>query len=299
MKRRFNVRFKTTPVYLELEPFKDFLEHIPFSLVNFLRVYEKHAMTVYKALLSDKRVLVLGSKSSVWEVICTTCGLARLVKPLKGLLEFHLHPYVNLEDLSFLSRVYVAGAANPVFRVNSEWWDLLLDLDESTTSTNYTQELTEQDQCFLSRVLLDLDNHTEDTLRLEFIKYTQNLISAENRTLLYKYFKASNCSEPSEVYRFSMQAMLKQATEDSSSLLAVYEKLNNQLTDENSKLELVNILSQENFILGALDLDDEGVVLIVFTILYKIQQLPQAKELLRKLHKHHLKKYKLFKNNLK
>jgi hypothetical protein len=110
-------------------------------------------MTIYNALLAEKRILFLGFGCSAGEVcnyVLATCCM--VCPPLTGLID-RVFPYTNLCYLDFLSVYhykdyvvlipvdnlrpgYITGVTNPMFEEHPEWWDILCNITTGKVTVN-------------------------------------------------------------------------------------------------------------------------------------------------------------------
>jgi len=141
-------------------------------------------MTIYNALLAEKRILFLGFGSSAGEVcnyVLATCCM--VCPPLTGLID-RVFPYTNLCYLDFLSVPgYLTGVTNPMFEEHPEWWDILCNISTGkiTVNANMITDIPEKyvpaDNELMAEVNYNVNAHYgEDKVRSLFQDYTQHLI---------------------------------------------------------------------------------------------------------------------------
>ena len=173
------------------------------SVQTLLSKFGKQTMMIMNAVLQERRVLFLAKMAPAKEVcdlVLATCCLVS--PPLFGLVQ-RSYPYANLNDLDFLEvKGYIAGVTNPVFEGNSNWWDLLCNLDTGkvvtsaeharakaaqssspSRATMHAQDIPEGrthddiDKVFIERVLSGVRRRFgERWVRAQFRDYTQRLL---------------------------------------------------------------------------------------------------------------------------
>eukprot|EP01105_Mastigella_eilhardi_P014274 TRINITY_DN3257_c0_g1_i1.p1 TRINITY_DN3257_c0_g1~~TRINITY_DN3257_c0_g1_i1.p1 ORF type:complete len:506 (-),score=90.21 TRINITY_DN3257_c0_g1_i1:713-2197(-) len=124
---------KKMPVYIPLTQFPD--EVGDYQLTTLFRKFGRQTMTIFNALLLEKRIVFLGfnagnkDASAAAADACTAgdvcayvlAALCMVCPPLKGLAS-RAFPYTNLCFLDFLNVPgYVAGVTNPMFEEHPEW----------------------------------------------------------------------------------------------------------------------------------------------------------------------------------
>ncbi|CCI44508.1 unnamed protein product [Albugo candida] len=125
-------------------------QHDDGLLSNLIATFGEQTMSIYNAVLSGARVIVLG--------------------------------YANLNDLSFLSVPgYIAGVTNPMFKSKREWWDVLCDITTSEVFTSWPNERDEfevVDKTFLQDVMDGMRaGFPEEWIRCRFEEFTsQNVV---------------------------------------------------------------------------------------------------------------------------
>ncbi len=107
------------------------------SVQTLLSKFGKQTMKIYNAVLQERRVLFLAKMApakDVCDLVLSACCLVS--PPLFGVVQ-RSFPYANLNDLSWLEvKGYIAGVTNPVFEGNSNWWDLICNLDTGKVQTS-------------------------------------------------------------------------------------------------------------------------------------------------------------------
>eukprot|EP01027_Heterolobosea_sp_BB2_P017149 GEZU01024324.1.p1 GENE.GEZU01024324.1~~GEZU01024324.1.p1 ORF type:complete len:315 (-),score=82.21 GEZU01024324.1:325-1269(-) len=150
-------------------------------------------MTLYNAILCEKRVVFLGYNQSAGDVCAYTLSAVMLVAPpLRGMIARRVFPYASLVNLQFLNEPgFIAGVTNPMFEHRSAWWDVLCDLDTGKIKKNpNTYNLDESafasfDQKFIANIMSMISSHvtkgvgssySEDIIRSHFQAYTRDLV---------------------------------------------------------------------------------------------------------------------------
>ncbi|ODQ81501.1 hypothetical protein BABINDRAFT_159782 [Babjeviella inositovora NRRL Y-12698] len=101
-----------------------------------LRIYgpgTPPVIVLINAVLSHRRIVVLGYHEPAQTVCDYVCHLVQLVNGgglLTDLLR-RVFPYIDISKLDTLEPLesYIIGTANPIFKQNPRWWDVLWDLD--------------------------------------------------------------------------------------------------------------------------------------------------------------------------
>ena len=104
------------------------------SVLMLLSKFGKQTMKIMNAVLQERRVLFLAKMAPTKEVcdlvLSACCPCRRHIWDAAGV------SYANLNDLDWLEvKGYIAGVTNPVFEGNSNWWDLLCNLDTGKVQT--------------------------------------------------------------------------------------------------------------------------------------------------------------------
>lgn len=154
------------------------------NVLSLVQKFGIQTMTIYNAILSEKRIFFLGFdrpagelSSYVLSAICLVCP------PFTGLVA-NSFPYTNLCYLDFLTVPgFIAGVSNPMFEERGEWWDVLCNIQTGRVTVNPKlagvfpdPSLSEIDSDLLEEVEFYKSSHFgEDKIRGLFQKYTQNL----------------------------------------------------------------------------------------------------------------------------
>eukprot|EP01107_Rhizomastix_libera_P015663 TRINITY_DN601_c0_g1_i1.p1 TRINITY_DN601_c0_g1~~TRINITY_DN601_c0_g1_i1.p1 ORF type:complete len:745 (+),score=211.90 TRINITY_DN601_c0_g1_i1:128-2236(+) len=156
-----------------------------YTIYSLYLKFGRQIMTIYNALLLEKRVMFLGYNSSSSEVcqyvLASVCMISSV---LKGVIQ-RAFPYVNLLYTQFLEMPgYVAGVTNPVFEEHSEWWDVLCNLQTGKVIINpkIASMFPLDSHSSVDNDLMDIIEHhiqqkcTEEVIRSLFMKYTQHIV---------------------------------------------------------------------------------------------------------------------------
>jgi hypothetical protein len=173
------------------------------SLLLLVKTFKDNIMTLYNALLQEKKVMFLGHNLPSWTICRYVISSCLLLAPIHNVLIERAYPLTYLGGFGFQnSSGYIVGVSNPFFVEKEVYWDVLCDINSGTIKThnagfaaNLTKSLfgwTKQklqgeadrkksnpDQWFMSTINRGLkQNCTESWLRDQFRKYTQELIDA-------------------------------------------------------------------------------------------------------------------------
>ncbi|XP_004349898.1 hypothetical protein CAOG_01378 [Capsaspora owczarzaki ATCC 30864] len=157
------------------------------SVSKLVTTFAPGFMTLYNALLLEKRVIFVGYNRSASEVVNLVLAACQLIcPPISGLIK-RCFPYTNLSNMTFLefrNYGYLVGVTNPIFRDNTEWWDVLCNLETGKVIHNpkflpppETERHAASDAEFLADVLAKIEGHVaEESIRQLFTDYTQRIM---------------------------------------------------------------------------------------------------------------------------
>ncbi|CCI44504.1 unnamed protein product [Albugo candida] len=157
-------------------------QHDDGLLSNLIATFGEQTMSIYNAVLSGARVIVLGYNQPAGRVCSYVLAMSALICPPLSGLSHRQFPYANLNDLSFLSVPgYIAGVTNPMFKSKREWWDVLCDITTSEVFTSWPNERDEfevVDKTFLQDVMDGMRaGFPEEWIRCRFEEFTsQNVV---------------------------------------------------------------------------------------------------------------------------
>jgi len=109
-----------------------------FQIRSLIKTFGEGTMAIFNAVLSEKRVLFVGYGQNT-ETLCAAvlATVKMMCPPLFSLATTRAFPYNNIADLDFLSVAgYIAGVANPMFEMHTEWWDVLCNVENGKISFN-------------------------------------------------------------------------------------------------------------------------------------------------------------------
>jgi hypothetical protein len=268
--RKFNV---SIPLALEEDEIGD--ERV--SLTKLVQKFKNQTMSLFNAILEQKRVLFIGHGISVGELCCYVLATCLMVcPPLKGILKARVFPYQNLnpENCEFVNVPgYITGVVNPIFKTRTDLWDVLCDLDDGTITINPLGErivsdmqlgaenlYKQVDNQFMDQILSMINSHalkglnplySEDSVRSHFQEYAKRILNMGIGQALFEDEETKKSIEYSNLHRIKL-IKLSQTCEEFKELLA---KSKGQCTIrgcdvENSimQLRLCKNLSEEEII---------------------------------------------------
>jgi hypothetical protein len=130
-------------------------------------------MTIYDAMISDKKILFIGDANTSCEKLCNYVFSCLDILPSNSLYK-RLHPYKNLYDLDFLkANNSVYAVTNPIFKNKTDCWDIMCEIDTGkiVISEKYKSQfsLKESDQFFIKELLYKIKN--EGLSEYEVVRY--------------------------------------------------------------------------------------------------------------------------------
>jgi hypothetical protein len=155
----------------------------PSKIADLIKTFKESTMTIYDALISDKKILFIGDANTSCEKLCNFLFSCIDMIGNPSILK-RLHPYKNLYDLDFLkSANSVYAVTNPIFKNKTDCWDIMCEIDTGKIlmSEKYkTQFLAinrESDQFFIKELLYKIknDNISEYEIERYFRTYTNHL----------------------------------------------------------------------------------------------------------------------------
>lgn len=154
------------------------------SVLTLVNKFGHQTMTIYNAILSEKRIFFLGFDRPAGDLSTFVLAAIRLVcPPFTGLIA-NSFPYTNLCYLDFLTVPgFIAGVSNPVFEERGEWWDVLCNIQTGRVTVNPKlagvfpdPALAELDADLMNEVEFYKSSHFGDDKILSlFQRYTQRL----------------------------------------------------------------------------------------------------------------------------
>ncbi|KDO28207.1 hypothetical protein SPRG_06256 [Saprolegnia parasitica CBS 223.65] len=153
-------------------------QHEEGLLLDLIAKFGAETMTLYNAVLTGARIIMLGYTLPAGEVCNYVLSMSALLcPPLVGIL-YRQFPYANLTDLAFLQVPgFIAGVTNPMFKGKKEWWDVLCDLSSGDIVTNLPTEKDDADASDHDFILEVMDGiaagFSEEWVRCMFEDYTR------------------------------------------------------------------------------------------------------------------------------
>lgn len=153
------------------------------NVLSLVQKFGVQTMTIYNAILSEKRIFFLGFDRPAGELSSYVLSAICLVCPHFTGLIANSFPYTNLCYLDFLSVPgFIAGVSNPVFEERGEWWDVLCNIQTGRVTVSPRlagvfpdPALAEVDADFMEEVEFYKNSHFgEDKIRGLFQRYTQD-----------------------------------------------------------------------------------------------------------------------------
>lgn len=248
-------------------------EVLEASLIGLIQIFGAQTISIYTALLTQKRILFSGFQlpaSDVCNAVLSACLLVST--PLEGQLQ-RAYPYSNLTNLKFLEDAgYIAGVTNPIFEQRPTWWDLNCNIasKELLFAPGYQDELTAaQQQCegmasadadFIQVVLTGIKRGLgEQWVRDQFRDHTLHLLDMAREVAVFKDSAFEQQQQAAHAYKLKglksssqYQAYLLQtATLERESALApnhaqIRKSLARLRVRENQGAEVAGILSSLN-----------------------------------------------------
>lgn len=188
--RTVPVRLGTGAIFNVHVPLASFpSEAVDFKVADLLARFGSQVMTIFNAVVLEKRVIFLGFNCPMEELCKTVLAAAATVAPpLRDVLH-RVFPYTSLSYLDFEKLPsYILGVSNPVFEAHADWWDLLCDIQTGRVTVNPRTGAdlarvcaaaaapdaalyAELERCARARL-------GEDVLRARFQRYTQTIADA-------------------------------------------------------------------------------------------------------------------------
>mmetsp|Transcript_24203 Transcript_24203/g.43022 ORF Transcript_24203/g.43022 Transcript_24203/m.43022 type:complete len:341 (+) Transcript_24203:128-1150(+) len=103
--KKLKTKFRGEIVKVHIPLFSLSSELAPYSILLLCEKLHDLVMTVYDALLSNKRIIVLGEHSRAEEVVSAVLAVVHLVSPPFGhIVTRYVYPYATLDDIDFLNK---------------------------------------------------------------------------------------------------------------------------------------------------------------------------------------------------
>lgn len=152
------------------------------QLASLVRRFGAQTMTLFNAVLLQKRLLFLGNDVAAGDVCAAVQSISVVFSDAFPSVFARSHPYRNLTSLEFTTVPgYIAGAANPMFEQHTEWWDVCANLATAKVTTSPTTwrdpASSRVDNEFLARVQVAVDAHVSEDMLLDMFRgYVQHIV---------------------------------------------------------------------------------------------------------------------------
>jgi hypothetical protein len=155
----------------------------PSRIIELITTFKEGTMTIYDALISDKKILFIGDASTSCEKLCNFVFSCIDMVGSTSLLK-RLHPYKNLYDLDFLKVTNsVYAVTNPIFKNKTDCWDIMCEIDTGKIiqsekyKTHAVNINKESDQFFVKELLYKIKNEGISEYEIEryFKLYTNHI----------------------------------------------------------------------------------------------------------------------------
>lgn len=179
------------------------------SLVKLLSKFRNETMTIFNAIMEERRVLFFGTggdKQSISSICFSVLSSCLLISPtFTNILEYKVYPYNTMRDLAFTNnKSYIAGMKHPdsKYKVN---WDILCDCVSGKVIVNpespYYQEMhspkshDKVDHGFICSMLSLIDSYAlkgykletlETSIRVHFQEYSKRLANMSCGTIEFE-----------------------------------------------------------------------------------------------------------------
>jgi hypothetical protein len=142
--QHFDIEVNKTKIRVENILTQNEEKIFPSKLNDLILTFKDGVMTIYDALLSDKKILFVGDSNTSCEKLCNyVFSCLDLVPDCLGILK-RIHPYKNLYDMDFLkSNNSIYAVTNPIFKNKTDSWDIMCEVDTGKIILNekYRQQL--------------------------------------------------------------------------------------------------------------------------------------------------------------
>jgi hypothetical protein len=137
----------------------------PSRISDLILTFKEGTMTIYDALVSDKKILFVGDANTSCEKICNYIFACLDMLPNSTALLKRIHPYKNLYDLDFLKASNsIYAVTNPIFKTKTDSWDIMCEIDTGKImiSEKYRIQLSsinkESDMFLIKELLYKIKN---------------------------------------------------------------------------------------------------------------------------------------------
>lgn len=155
---------------------------IECSLLSLVKIVGPTIMIVYRAILREDNVVVLGQKMKCMNLITFCCAFQSLVRPINVIHK--IYPFEHIQSLGLFNNIkgYILGITNPIV-CNEKIvpWNLLVDLNKGEVygkgmALKEKTDVLSQDWFFISEILEKIKTNkiNEQQIRKYFYQYTKN-----------------------------------------------------------------------------------------------------------------------------
>lgn len=122
-------------VHVPLSTFPN--ETVDFKVTDLLARFGSQVMTIFNAIVLEKRVIFMGFNCPMEELCKTVLAAVAMVSPpLRDVLH-RVFPYTSLSYLDFEKLPsYILGVSNPMFETHADWWDLFCNIQTGKVTVN-------------------------------------------------------------------------------------------------------------------------------------------------------------------
>ena len=113
------------------------------NLKAFIKIFSSRVMLIYDGLLTDKRIILAGSRTlSLSKIQDFIYAAAALVSPPLYGIHNKVLPYVPLSSIGMLENEggFIAGVMNPMFLENRRCHDIAISVDQGTYKTDQSYQ---------------------------------------------------------------------------------------------------------------------------------------------------------------
>eukprot|EP00466_Bigelowiella_natans_P007737 jgi/Bigna1/71351/fgenesh1_pg.15_\ len=142
---KLQIRWRSEDVVTTVPPVVGEDEIGKARLLVLLQRFDKDFMTIFNAMLLERRVLFIGHNLPASDVVEHVLAACLLISPPLSGVKRRVFPYTSLTNLDTLlnTKGYVAGVTNPIFAQREAWWDVCCDLNTGkvTMAASYKEDL--------------------------------------------------------------------------------------------------------------------------------------------------------------
>ena len=156
------------------------------SLIELIGTFKEYTMTIYDAIINDKKILFIGSSSTPCQKLSRfVFSTLAMIGPFAFGFIKRLYPYKNLYEMDFLKVPNcIYAVTNPIFKTKLDSWDVLCEIDTGkiALSEEYKKifEATnrDSDKTFIKALIYKINNEYISEYEVEqyFTRYTYHLL---------------------------------------------------------------------------------------------------------------------------